>query len=185
MRFVKALIVAVAAFGAASVALAQSYGPALGTQAPALHGQDQANAHRDFASLVGEEGLVLVFARSADWCPFCQRQLMDLDGVRAQIESRGWRLAAITTDTVPELARFALVRNIGYPMLSDEQAMLVRSYNLLDPTQPPGRRHNGLPIPTIFFVTPDGVIAARLGDEDYRVRPSAEEVVATIDRLGN
>jgi peroxiredoxin len=185
MRFAKALIVAMAALGAAASASAQSYGPALGTQAPAIQGQDQANAPRDLASLMGENGLVLVFNRSADWCPYCQRQLIALEGVRGQIEQRGWTLAAITTDTVEELARFAQIREIGYPMISDEPAALPRAYDLLDPTQPPNRRHNGLPIPTILFITPDNVISARLGDEDYRVRPAAEEVVATIDRLGN
>lgn len=185
MRLVNALVAALIALGAAGTATAQSYGPAVGAQIGVVSGQDQTGAQRDLASLMGPRGLVLVFTRSADWCPFCQAQLLGLEGVRAQIEQRGWRVAAVTTDTVDELARFAQRRGIGYPMLSDEPAALTRAFNLLDPTQQPNRRHNGLPIPTIFFVTPDGVIVARLGEENYRVRPAPEEVVATIDRLGN
>lgn len=184
MRLIKALIVVAAALAAPSLAAAQSYGPTVGAALPApLAGLDQSGAQRDLASLMGPNGLVLVFTRSADWCPYCQAQLAGLEGVRAQIEQRGWRVAAVTTDTVDELARFAQRRGIGYPLLSDEPAALTRAFSLLDPTQSPNRRHNGLPIPTILFVTPDGVVAARLGEESYRVRPAPEEVVATVTRL--
>lgn len=47
-----------------------------------------------------------------------------------------------------------------------------------------GQRHNGLPLPTLFFITPDNVIAARLGDENCRVRPAPQLALETIDSLG-
>lgn len=183
MRFLIGLIAAAAlSFAASAVAQTHNFGPAVGATVPAIEAQDQNSATRTLASLSGENGLVLLITRSADWCPFCQQQMIGLEGVRPQIEQRGWKLAAITTDSSEELARFEVRRNIGYPMLSDEQARIVRQLDPLDPTQPPGRRHNGLPVPTVLFLSPQGEVA-KLGDANYRVRPAPEVVLATVDSL--
>jgi len=42
-------------------------GPRVGQKLPAFEARDQTGRLRDFASLVGPKGLVLVFFRSADW----------------------------------------------------------------------------------------------------------------------
>lgn len=46
---------------------AQSWGPPVGSVAPAIEAQDQDGTLRDLASLRGERGLLLVLSRSADW----------------------------------------------------------------------------------------------------------------------
>lgn len=183
MRLIRSILLALSALTFATSARAHDQGPPVGAPIPAIEAQDQTGAARDLASLTGPNGLVLVFTRSADWCPYCQRQMIGLEGVRAEIEARGWRIAAVTTDDVAKLARFTRVRHIGYPLLSDEDYSLVRAYDIVDPTYPEGNRRHGLPTPTIFFVSPDGHVRARLGDADFRVRPAPETVVATIDGL--
>ena len=42
-------------------------GPEPGTLAPAFEAVDQEGISRDFQSLTGENGLLLLFFRSADW----------------------------------------------------------------------------------------------------------------------
>jgi cytochrome oxidase Cu insertion factor (SCO1/SenC/PrrC family) len=44
-----------------------SLGPAVGQPIPPFEAHDQDGRPRDFASLAGPNGLVLVFFRSADW----------------------------------------------------------------------------------------------------------------------
>ncbi|MDE0662170.1 MAG: hypothetical protein F4029_18540 [Gammaproteobacteria bacterium] len=44
-----------------------SWGPAVGSTAPAIEAEDQDGAVRDLASLSGERGVLLVLSRSADW----------------------------------------------------------------------------------------------------------------------
>lgn len=184
MRWIAHLVVTLLALGGASAAAqTHEFGPQIGATLPAIELQDQAGTRRAVSALGGSNGLVLLVTRSADWCPICQQQMIGLEGVRAQIEQRGWRIAAITTDTVEELARFQNRRGVGFSMLSDEQADVVRQLELLDPTQPPGRRHNGLPVPTILVVSPEGQVLAKLGDANYRVRPAPDVVLATLDAL--
>lgn len=184
MRIFHALIAAaVLSFAASAQAQTHNFGPAVGATLPAISAPDETGATRALASLGGERGTVLLVTRAADWCPFCQAQMIQLEGVRAQIEQRGYRIVTISTDSVEDLARFDQRRNIGYTMLSDEQAQIVRQLDLLDPTQPPGRRHNGLPVPTILILSPQGEVRAKLGDANYRVRPAAQVVLATLDSL--
>ncbi len=63
------------ALGAVSPATAQApplpdvdgMGPQVGDVAPSFSLTDQTGAARDLASLMGPNGLMLVFSRSADW----------------------------------------------------------------------------------------------------------------------
>lgn len=184
MRLLSGVVVAVAlAVGASAWAQSHNFGPAVGATIPEISAADQTGASRALRSLSGEDGIVLAVTRAADWCPYCQAQMIGLEGARAQIEQRGYHVVTISTDTVEELAQFQRRRNIGYTMLSDEQAQIVRQLDLLDPTQPPNRRHNGLPVPTILILSPEGRVLAKLGDADYRVRPAPEAVLATLDGL--
>lgn len=182
MRIATILIAAAAVIGVAS-AQTHSAGPAVGATIPAITAADQTGATRTLSSLAGESGTVLLVTRAASWCPYCQQQMIGLEGVRAQIEQRGYRIVTISTDTPEDLARFDQRRSIGYTMLSDEQAQIIRQLDLLDPTQPPNRRHNGLPIPTILVLSPEGEVRAKLGDTNYRVRPAPEVVLQTLDSL--
>ncbi len=44
-----------------------SIGPAVGSRLPDFEATDQQGQARDFQSLTGENGLLLLFFRSADW----------------------------------------------------------------------------------------------------------------------
>ena len=46
---------------------AANWGPAVGTAVPELETLDSEGMSRDFASLTGDRGLLLVVSRSADW----------------------------------------------------------------------------------------------------------------------
>jgi peroxiredoxin len=182
MRALGVLVAVLTMIGAAS-AQTHNFGPAVGATLPPISAPDETGTPRTLASLAGPNGTVLLVTRAADWCPYCQQQMISLEGIRAQVEQRGFQIATVSTDSVEELARFEARRNIGYTMLSDELAQVVRQLDLLDPTQPPGRRHNGLPVPTILILSPQGEVMAKLGDANYRVRPATDVVLATLDGL--
>ena len=126
---------------------------------------------------------MLLFYRSAGWCPFCQAQLIDLNEARAEIERRGYRLVALSYDAPDVLKGFAERRGIAFTLLSDPRSEVVRRFNLLDPQYPPGHRAHGVPRPIIFVIDRQGVIRAKLYEEAYQKRPPASLVLQTIDRL--
>jgi peroxiredoxin len=176
--------VALVFLGLSLAAQAQELGPRIGTKAPDIGTlSDQTGKQRSLSSLMGEKGLVLFFFRSADWCPYCQAQMMDLSTANAAIERRGYKMAGISYDTPQILSTFIERRKIAYTLLSDPKSEIIDRYELRDPQYRPGSRAYGVPRPVIFFVDRTGTIKAKLYEETYQKRPPATLVVETLDKI--
>ena len=125
---------------------AEDFGPPVGAKAPDIGTRlDQANKLRTLPDVMGENGLVFMFFRSAGWCPFCQAQLIDVNGGVAEIEKRGYRIAALSYDSPETLQAFTAKRNIAFTFLSDPKSEVIDLYQLRDPQYPPGNRAHGVP----------------------------------------
>jgi peroxiredoxin len=163
---------------------AEELGPAIGARVPDIGSPpDQTGAPRTLQSLMGQNGLVLFFFRSADWCPYCQAQMMDLNTAVAAIERRGYRMAGISYDSPQILKTFIERRQIGYTLLSDPKSQIIDRYGLRDPQYPPGNLAYGVPRPIIFILDKTGTIKAKLYEETFTKRPPASLVISTIDKV--
>ena len=164
---------------------AEDFGPPVGAKAPDIGTRlDQANKLRTLPDVMGENGLVFMFFRSAGWCPFCQAQLIDVNGGVAEIEKRGYRIAALSYDSPETLQAFTAKRNIAFTFLSDPKSEVIDLYQLRDPQYPPGNRAHGVPRPIIFILDKNGVIKAKLYEESFKVRPPVTEIISALDKLG-
>jgi peroxiredoxin len=74
-----------------------------------------------------------VFYRSADWCPYCKTELIDLQSRVNELKAQGYGLAAISYDGVPVLADFSIRRGITFPLLSDAGSATIKAYGILNP----------------------------------------------------
>ena len=81
-------------------------GPAVGAHIPEFAAVDLNGKRQSFDSLKGPKGLVLVFARSADWCPYCKTQLADLNRHVDGFRMKGVNVAARTYDSTDILKNF-------------------------------------------------------------------------------
>ena len=171
--------------GFATVAAsAEDLGPPVGVMAPDIGMRlDQTGMPRTLADVMGKNGVVLMFFRSADWCPYCQAQLIDVNGGVAEIEKRGYRVAALSYDSPEILQRFAVKRNIAFTFLSDPKSEVIDLYKLRDPQYPPGSRAYGVPRPIIFVLDEQGVVKAKLYEESFKVRPPVTAVISKLDEL--
>lgn len=184
-RGVAALSLGVLALGALPAVALEDRGPAVGTAVPDIGTPlDQTSKPRALASLAGKNGTVFLFFRSADWCPYCQRQLMDLNAGLPEIEKRGFKLAAISYDSPEILAKFTDKREIKFPLLSDPKSEVIDRYGLRDPQYAGKPKFDGVPRPIIFILDAKGVIKAKLYEESYKDRPPVAEVLAKIDQIG-
>ena len=166
-------------------ASAEDLGPPIGSKAPDIGTRlDQTGKPRTLADVTGKNGLVLMFFRSAEWCPFCQAQLIDVNGGVAEIEKRGYRVAALSYDSPEILQAFTAKRHIAFTFLSDPKSEVIDLYKLRDPQYPPGSRAYGVPRPIIFVLGKNVVIKAKLYEESYKVRPPVALVISTLDELG-
>ena len=181
---IMSLALVVAAIAAVR-APAEELGPPVATKAPDIGKRlDQNGKPRAFSDLMGQNGLVLMFFRSADWCPYCQAQLIDVNSGVAEIEKRGYRIAALSYDSPEILRAFTVKRHISYTFLSDPKSEVIDLYKLRDPQYPPGNRAHGVPRPIIFILDHNGVIKSKLYEESFKVRPPVTAVISKLDELG-
>ncbi len=163
---------------------AEDLGPAIGARVPDIGSPpDQTGTARTLQSLMGQNGLVLFFFRSADWCPYCQAQMMDLNTAVAALERRGYRMAGISFDSPQILKTFIDRRQIGYTLLSDPKSEIIDRYRLRDPQYQPGSFAYGVPRPIIFILDKTGTIKAKLYEETFTTRPPSTLLISTLDKV--
>lgn len=159
------------------------FGIAVGQVAPPVSETTQTGIAATLQSLKGEKGLVIAFVRSADWCPFCKAQLEDLNSVAAGLEAEGYPLVALSYDPVDTLRTFADRKKIAYTLLSDIDSSTIDAFGVRNEEVRSNKRMNGIPHPVIFVLGQDGVVKAKLYEEDYRKRPASSLVLQTVQDL--
>jgi peroxiredoxin len=152
-------------------------GPAVGSHIPEFAAVDLMGRRQTFDTLKGPRGLVLVFARSADWCPYCKTQLADINRQVEGFRRKGVNVASLTYDSTDILRAFATRIGIHYPMLSDPESTVIRAFDILNTNVDQNTPRYGIPFPGTYVINEKGIITAKYFDDDYRERSSAASIL--------
>lgn len=146
---------------------------------------DATGKTRDYASIKGRKGTVLVLFRSAKWCPYCQAQLKGLQtaGTLAELAKRGYSLTALSYDPPATLASFAQRQGIAFTLLSDEKSAMIDALGLRDPAYPADSFAYGVPKASILVIDAKGVVRSKSVAADYKFRPTPEAVLASVNGI--
>ena len=168
-----ALIVLISSWVVAEMPKVKEIGIELDQKVPPLVVLDTLGQARNIESLSGEKGLILVFYRSADWCPYCKKHLIEINSWHAKLTELGYKVAGVSYDSIETLTRFSEAENIGFPLLSDQNFQTIKSYGVLNSMYQPGHRHFGIPYPGIMIIDKDGKLSYKYFYQGYkkRIRP--------------
>jgi peroxiredoxin len=144
---------------------------------PAIKARYKGEVIDNISQFMGPRGMIFVANRSVDWCPFCMRQLVELQEHVAAFDQAGIGVAVITYDAPDKQQIFTEENDISYPMISDIDASSMMAMDILNTKHQPGEDAYGIPYPGIFVVSPDGVIVGKLFVESYRTRVDARSVL--------
>jgi peroxiredoxin len=153
-----------------------------GQRIPTFELKDQAGKRETFDSLKGPNGLLLIFSRSADWCPLCKSQLIDFESSRKNFEAKGIRVASVTYDSPEVLRLFARRKNINFELLSDPDSRLIDEFGVRN-LEVTGSQV-GIAIPNYYLITPDGVIRNRWEESTLENRVTANYFYETLYGAG-
>ena len=183
-------------------------GPQVGQRVPDFTLQDQEGRARSLQSIMGPRGAMVVFVRSADWCPYCRTQLVELQGQVETLRKHGLGLAAISYDSQEILKSFARRQGITYPLLSDVGSATITRYGILntvvdealgpngkDPDvladlrlyatiNAPTENLRGIPFPGTFLVDRQGRVTSRFFEDYYRERTTTSNVLLRVGAAG-
>lgn len=175
-------------------------GPQVGATVPDFTLPDQRGMLRTLQSVMGPKGAMIVFYRSADWCPYCKTQLLDLQSQYDKLRKDGLGLVGISYDPPEILAAFSKQRGITFPLLSDVGSATIKRYGILNTVAEEGlgpngkdpdviarvklyvsqnganERQRGIPFPGTFIVDRSGRVKARFFEDSYTVRNTVSSI---------
>jgi peroxiredoxin len=148
---------------------------------------------------------VILIAFRGGWCPFCNLHLSELRHAIPEIEEMGIKVLFLSGDR-SELLLASLrqetqedIDGRGYTILSDANAQaaiaLGIAFKASDKTIQRRReqgddierssmaRHGVLPVPAVFAINRDGLIEYVYANPDYRIRVSADELLAVASEI--
>ena len=188
MPFSKSIVTAIFAFlvvFASALLKAESLksmptGIQVGSSVPELSAVGIDNSPVDLNSLYGDKGLVLVFFRSADWCPFCKKHLIEINQWIDKIKQQGYQVAAISYDSPEVLKQFKNESDINFTLLADIDSRTVNSYDVLNQKYKPGHRHYGIPYPGVMVIDTKGKLKNKYFYQGYKKRVTAELLLSKL-----
>ncbi|MEM9254960.1 MAG: redoxin domain-containing protein [Pseudomonadota bacterium] len=145
-------------------------GPALGSAFPGLRARHQGRDINLLTEFAGVNGLVLVASRSIDWCPYCMRQLIQLEQYRRTFEAAGIGLVVITYDHPQLQQSFVDEFEISIPILSDVDALSFKTLGILNRDYLPEDPEYGIAHPGMIIIDRNNTIVGKLFIEDYSLR---------------
>jgi peroxiredoxin len=161
--------------------MAMMPGLKVGERAPDFTLKNAAGQEVALHALLSKGNVALAFVRSADWCPFCRKQLQELQANLEAIRASGVQLIALSYDSPETNAKAAAKLGLTFPLLSDPGSKTIDAYGIRN-HEATGRAA-GIPHPTLFIVDRQGVIRAKLMRDGYKERPEPAELIAAAKKV--
>ena len=153
-----------------------------------------------------ERPTILISFRGG-WCPYCNMHLSELHTVIPELRKNGFDILFLSNDR-PELLYSSLKREtqesidgLDYVILSDADLSAAMALGtafrtdkgLTDYLEQKDRdyagssigKHNALAVPAVYVVNRSGEIVFDFVNPDYKIRLSAEELLAAANKLAN
>ena len=147
-----------------------SVGPTRGSKAPAITVINNQQQAVNIEQLSGDKGLVILFFRSAGWCPFCKKHLLELNAQAKAFTQLGYGLAAISYDDTDILKAFAEQQHISYPLLSDQKVQTMSAYDIVNNDYAVGDDNYGIPYPGVVVIDERGTVTYKYFFKGYKNR---------------
>ena len=169
----------------------------INSKAPDFKAKDQNGKEIRLKDLLKEGKVVLVFYRGY-WCPYCNRQLKQLEDSLQAIKAKGATLIAVTPEKPDSIARTIEKTKAEFSILHDEGLKIMKAYEVefevpentitryrntgIDLEKINGKDWKYLPVPAVYIIDKDSNIAYRFFNTDYKKRPSVQEILANLDK---
>lgn len=170
----------------------------IGTVAPDFSAVDQSDSVFNLKTALQSGPVVLVFYRG-QWCPFCNKQLSNLQDSLSLITEMGAQVVAVSPEKTEYLNKMIEKTGAEYRLLFDQHYTIADDYGVLfrpdsvtrakyntllnaNLSEAHGDESEQLPIPATYIIAQDGTIVWRHFDQDYKKRPAIREILLHLPK---
>ncbi|WP_248289541.1 peroxiredoxin-like family protein [Thalassotalea sp. Y01] len=141
------------------------------------------------ANTLAGKPTILFFYRGG-WCPFCNTQMGQLQGISDDLKNMGYQLIGISTDNPEDLQKSLKDQELSYQLLSDFDSQVSQAFGLafftsqkvtdrylakMDLKNPLQKNAAGeerlvLPAPAVYVIDKTGLIQFQYVNPNYKTR---------------
>ncbi len=168
------------------------HGISVNDKAPDFTVKDQNGKKVSLKNELKNGAVVLVFYRG-QWCPYCNKQLKELQDSLVFIKQKGATLIAVSPEKPDNISKTVEKTKAGYPVLFDDSLKIMKSYDVafrvdsttiekykkfgIDFYDANGSNGATLPVPAVYIINKEGIIVFKHFDPDYRKRVTVLEIL--------
>ncbi|GAA3954959.1 peroxiredoxin-like family protein [Hymenobacter algoricola] len=168
---------------------------AVGTVAPAFKGLDAAGRPVELKQLLKKGPVVLYFYRG-QWCPYCSKQLSQLQDSLQLLTAKGAQIVVITPETQQNIGKTVEKTKAAFPIVYDRNFAIMTAYHTaftvdaptaqkyrgfgIDLRQANGAQEDVLPVPATYVIGRNGRIRYVYFNPDYKQRASVRRIAAAL-----
>jgi peroxiredoxin len=168
-----------------------------GTIAPEFTATDNSGKTLDLKALLKSHKAVVLFFYRGQWCPYCNKQIKQLQDSLQLLTDKGAYVIGVTPETGENInktidkthASFSIIQDKGYQIMkaydvnytvNDALYSKLKGYGV-DLEKNNGNKDHVLPVPATYVIDRSGKISFVQFDKDYTRRASVSSILNALN----
>ena len=164
----------------------------VGDKAPQFQGTDNSGKPFSLKKQLKNGDVVIIFYRG-QWCPYCNKELSQLNDSLSFITAKGATVVAISPETKENVGKTVGKTRASFPIISDSALEIMKMYKVnfavdettqikykkygIDFAEANGSNGANLPVPATYIIGKDGLIKYAFFNPDYKVRSTVQNLL--------
>ena len=143
-----------------------------------------------------KKGQVVLFFYRGNWCPYCSRQLKQLQDSLQLFVDKGVQVVAITPEQSEGISKTVERSSASFPIIHDTEGKIMKAYDVgfaldeksvsrykmsgIDLAAINGKNGTNLPVPAVYIINKESTITYRYFNEDYKKRVSVKQLLSEL-----
>ncbi len=127
----------------------------IGDKAPNFSGIDQNGSTVQLKDFKGKKVVLFFYPKAST--PGCTAEACDLQNNIEHFVAQNYQVIGVSADSQKRQLNFAIKNNLQYPLIADEDKVIINAYGVWGPKKFMGREFDGIHR-TTFIIDEDGLI---------------------------
>lgn len=127
----------------------------IGDKAPDFSGTDQNGSTVQLKDFIGKKVVLFFYPKAST--PGCTAEACDLQNNMYRFVAQNYQVIGVSADSQKRQLNFAMKNNLQYPLIADEDKIIINAYGVWGPKKFMGREFDGIHR-TTFIIDEKGYI---------------------------
>ncbi|MEO6849835.1 MAG: peroxiredoxin-like family protein, partial [Mucilaginibacter sp.] len=165
-----------------------------GATAPGFTAKDNSGKMLDLKTLLKSHKAVVLFFYRGQWCPYCNKQIKELQDSLQLLTSKGAYVIGVTPETGENINKTIDKTHASFSIIPDKGYQIMKAYDVnytvddalnaklkgygIDLQKNNGNNDHVLPVPATYVIDSSGKIIYVHFDKDYTKRAPVSSILA-------